>query len=126
MTELFIPIASATEIELGSTKHFAAETTPIVIANIDGEFVAFASNCACLSHFSGYRRDPGETTLADGELVGSLLTCPVHGTVYDLRDGHPVKGPGEVSINTYEVKNYRGELRVATMTDSERRFWNAA
>ena len=126
MAEQFLPTATAGEIEPGSMKYFATETTPIVIANIDGEFVAFAGRCACLSHFSGYRRDAGETTLAEGELVGSLLTCPVHGTVYDLRDGHPVRGPGEVSINTYEVKNYRGERLVATMTDTERRFWNAA
>ncbi len=126
MTIQFTSIASAQDIEPGTMKQVMLEGTNVVVANVDGEFFAFGGKCICLSHFSNHRQEGGGITLADGELAGSTIACPSHGTVYDVRDGCPIKGLGEVPVNTYEVKNYRGELRIATMTDSERRFWNAA
>ena len=127
MTMQFTSIANAHDIGPGDMKQITLDGgTDVVVANIGGEFFAFAGKCTCLSHFSNKQNNSGDTTLAAGKLEGSTVTCPTHGTIYDLRNGGPVKGPGEVPVNTYEVKNYRGELRIATMTDAERRFWNAA
>ena len=126
MTMEFTSFANAGDIEPGTMKCVALEGVDVVVANVNGEFFAFGGKCTCLSHFARYQREAGNTTLADGDLNGSTVTCGVHGTAYDVRDGLSVKGPGEAPVNTYEVKNYRGELRIANMTDSERRFWNAA
>lgn len=126
MTMEYVAVARANEIEPGAMKLIEIEGNELVLANVNGDFFAFSGKCTCLSHFAGYQREAGDTTLADGALTGATVTCSVHGTVYDVRDGAPLNGPGEAAVNTYEVKNYRGELRIAKMTDSERRFWNAA
>ncbi len=51
-------------------------------------------------------------------------TCPEHSTVYNVRTGKPLRGPGEIPLNTYEVQLDRGEIRVAVMADAERHFWH--
>ena len=52
------------------------------------------------------------------------VACPLHSTVFDLRTGTPISGFGEIPLNTYEVQQQNGELRVSIMSDTERRFWN--
>lgn len=65
--------------------------------------------------------------LARGRLEGTIVTCPRHGSRFDLKDGHVVrwlKGSGLVSrlatrlkpprpLGTYNVKIERGEVFVA-------------
>ncbi|MAA79056.1 MAG: non-heme iron oxygenase ferredoxin subunit [Deltaproteobacteria bacterium] len=50
--------------------------TAIVIANVGGEFLAAANTCP---HAGG--------PLVDGELTGSILSCPYHGWGFDLKTG---------------------------------------
>jgi len=93
MTIEFTSIASAHDIAPGTMEQVTLEGTNVVVANVDGEFFAFGGKCICLSHFSHHRPEAGYISLADGELAGSRVACPVHGTVYYVRDGLPVKGP---------------------------------
>ncbi len=60
----------------------------------------------------------------DGTLEGDTVTCPEHSTVYNVRTGMPLRGPGETPLNTYEVQLDRGEIRVAVMADAEGHFWH--
>ena len=66
--------------------------------------------------------DPG--SLADGELDDERVTCPMHFTVFDVTTGRPIRGPGEIPVNTYEVRLHGGEIQIALMSDAERHFWN--
>ena len=50
--------------------------TAVVIANIGGTFFAAANTCP---HAGG--------PLVDGDLSGSVLSCPYHGWGFDLKDG---------------------------------------
>lgn len=122
----FTSIANAEDITSGSMKQITFEGTEVIVANVGGEFFVLGSKCTCISHFAGHRHHAFDNSLAEGELTGSTVTCPIHGTIYDVRDGAPVRGPGEAPVSTYEVQNHNGDLRVATMTNAERCFWNAA
>lgn len=63
-------------LSVGQVAEIIIGGTAIAIANVDGTFHACASSCP---HADG--------PLADGELNGSVLTCPYHGWDFDLRDG---------------------------------------
>jgi 3-phenylpropionate/trans-cinnamate dioxygenase ferredoxin subunit len=48
--------------------------------------------------------------LAQGKLEGTVVTCPLHGSLFDLRDGHAVrwlKGSGVLSSVTKAVEGSR-------------------
>ena len=98
----------------------------IVVANQDGSFFAFSGRCTCVSHFASHSGSEAGSFghLSEGKLEDGTVACPLHSTVFDLRTGTPISGFGEIPLNTYEVQQQNGELRVSIMSDTERRFWN--
>ncbi|HEX2754900.1 MAG TPA: Rieske 2Fe-2S domain-containing protein [Candidatus Limnocylindrales bacterium] len=42
-------------------------------------------------------------SLADGELVGPIITCPRHGSQFDVTSGSRERGPSDYPIRTYRV-----------------------
>ena len=54
----------------------------VVVARIQGQLCALSAVC---SHAGG--------PLAEGRLEGSVVTCPWHGSQFDLKDGTVLRGP---------------------------------
>ncbi len=54
----------------------------VVVARVQGQLCALSAVC---SHAGG--------PLAEGRLEGSWVTCPWHGSKFDLRDGRVLRGP---------------------------------
>jgi len=105
----------------------------VAVVNVDGAYFAFENKCTCITHFAGHVDDESSDghrhvgdfgRLTEGALNGDRVTCPMHLTVFNVRDGRPLKGPGEIPVNTYEVRLEQGNLSVALMSDAERHFWN--
>ncbi len=69
-------ICSVSEIPSGSMKGFTVNGKQILVANADGSFYAMDAVC---SHMQGY--------LPDGKILGKTVTCPVHGSQYDVTSG---------------------------------------
>lgn len=42
-------------------------------------------------------------TLSEGELAGPVITCPLHGSQFDVRTGERVRGPADREITVYPV-----------------------
>ncbi len=132
MTE-FQTVAKDTGIAPGSMHLVDLSGREVVVANVDGAHFAFDNRCTCIARFTGHidqesgdgHRHVGEFGhLVDGKLEGDTVTCSQHSTVYNVKTGRPLSGPGESSLNTYEVQLDQGEIRVAMMPDAERHFWN--
>ncbi|MFQ5410507.1 MAG: Rieske (2Fe-2S) protein, partial [Anaerolineales bacterium] len=49
-------------------------------------------------------------SLADGELNGSVITCPQHGSRFDICTGERVRGPSDYPIQKYRAVFDRDEL----------------
>lgn len=92
----FLRAARKDEIPAGSIREFQIEGKTIALANVAGKF--FAINNTCL-----HRGGP----LAEGELVGSNVTCPWHGWQYDVTNGKLVMNQA-VGVPCYPVE-VRGE-----------------
>jgi len=60
----------------GQTTEIQVENTTILLIRADGAYYAAEALCP---HMGGH--------LADGELDGFIVTCPRHGSQFDVRDG---------------------------------------
>lgn len=88
------------EIPLGQIREFQVDGKAIAIANVDGKF--FAINSVCLHHGG---------PLGEGDLNGSLVTCPWHGWQYDVITGKLAQQP-DSGVDCYPVELRENELYV--------------
>ncbi len=73
-----------------------------VIANVDGRYHALDGLC-----------EHAGAPLAAGQLDGCLLTCPLHGWIYDVTDGSIVKPPLDRRTRSYTVRVTGGMVELA-------------
>ncbi len=97
----FTKVADISEIPTGKMKMVKIKDLEILIINIGDNFYAIENRC---THRKG--------DLSKGSLEGYVLTCPVHGSKFDVTTGKNVKGPKLMFFrgNTGDLKSY--ELRV--------------
>lgn len=65
----------------------------IVVCRVKGELYALEDNC---SH--------ADTPLSEGRLRNHNLTCPLHGTSFDVRTGEHSGPPAYVGVACYRVE----------------------
>ena len=99
----FVTVAKVSEVGPGQLKHIEREDgTQICLANVDGAFYAIGGEC---THMGG--------PLGEGELSGTVVTCPWHSGEFDVTSGE-VKGPPPAKPEPrYEVRVEGDEVQVA-------------
>jgi nitrite reductase/ring-hydroxylating ferredoxin subunit len=73
----------------------------VALANVDGTVYAFGDACP-------HR----QCSLAEGTLAGTVVTCPCHGSQFDVRTGERLRGPAVRAIPVFAVREEDGEARV--------------
>ena len=110
-----VEVAGEGDIAEGAMKEVTAEGQKILVAKVGGRYYAADGGCPHMG-----------ASLASGKLEGAVVTCPRHGSQYDLTDGHMVRWaqlPGVVSaigkvmkkprgVKTYPVKTEGGKVLV--------------
>jgi 3-phenylpropionate/trans-cinnamate dioxygenase ferredoxin subunit len=99
----FVAVANTGELKNGLMKQVNVQGREILIAQVEGKYYAMDNRCL---HMGG--------NLSQGKLEGTVVTCPRHGSQFDLKDGHVVrwlKGSGLISSLT---KGIRGNKQLAT------------
>lgn len=76
-------LTQTTEIAPGQMKSFSAGGQRVLVINLNGEFQAVSELCPHLS-----------VPLSRGRLEGECLTCPGHGSQFNVRDGSVLKWIG--------------------------------
>ena len=76
----FLEVAGAAEIGDGQMHGFEIDGHELLVANVGGTFHVADARCP---HLHGH--------LVRGTLEGTVLTCPVHHSQFDLVDGHVVR-----------------------------------
>ena len=72
---------------------------PLALYHIGKQLYAIADRCP----HAGAR-------LSDGELVGSVLTCPEHGSQFDVQTGERLRGPADESPRRYPLVEEGGQV----------------
>ena len=77
----FTKVAKTSEIPVGKMKMVKIKDKEILIANVNGKFHAISNPC---THKGG--------SLSEGSLVGNIVTCPLHGSTFDVTTGKSIIG----------------------------------
>ncbi|MBI4542834.1 MAG: non-heme iron oxygenase ferredoxin subunit [Gemmatimonadetes bacterium] len=87
-----IRVASVGEIPPGACRHVDAAGRAVALFNVDGTIYAIGGEC---THKGGF--------LGEGELDGSVVTCPLHGAQFDVTTGRVVGPPASTPVPAYRV-----------------------
>ena len=85
-------IGLAKDVPPGTMKGFKAGETKVMIANIGGKFSAIGDRCPHRG-----------CAISKGRLEGEVVTCPCHGSRFNVKTGAVVKGPAEQPTPVYPV-----------------------
>jgi 3-phenylpropionate/trans-cinnamate dioxygenase ferredoxin component len=96
----FVKAAAAADVKPGTATCVEVNGKPIALFNVDGTFYATDNTCA---HLGG--------PLGEGELEGTVITCPWHNWQYDVRTGESITD--DLKVDTYQVKVEGGDVLVA-------------
>ena len=80
---------------------FPVSGSRIAIAKVGDTFYAFGDTC---THQG--------CSLAQGQLDGTTVTCPCHGSEFDVTTGEVVRGPAGEPVRSYPVRIEDGMVRV--------------
>ncbi|HET9770364.1 MAG TPA: Rieske 2Fe-2S domain-containing protein [Acidimicrobiia bacterium] len=72
---------------------------PLAVYQINSRFSACADRCPHAG-----------ATLSEGELDGPVVTCPRHGSQFDVTTGQRLRGPADTDIATYATVADGGQL----------------
>ena len=96
----FTKAAKVGDIEPGKIGEIQVDGKPVALANVGGKFCAINGECI---HEGG--------PLGEGDLSGTVVTCPWHAWQFDVTTGKVVGNPS-IGVKTYPVEVRGGEIFV--------------
>ena len=85
-------VGNVNDFAPGLGKLVEAEGNQIALFNVDGTLYAINDVC---SHAGG--------PLSEGALAGYIVTCPNHGSTFDVRTGQNIGPPARTPVASYKV-----------------------
>jgi nitrite reductase/ring-hydroxylating ferredoxin subunit len=85
----------------GGLRRIQVSGRAVCVGRVPDGWVAFDDTC---TH--------EECSLADGDLVKTVVTCPCHFADFDIRTGAVLAPPATVPINVYPVRVQGNDLQV--------------
>jgi nitrite reductase/ring-hydroxylating ferredoxin subunit len=98
----FVDVGAA-DLKPGQMKQVDVNGIEVAIANVGGTCYAFGNICP---HGSG--------PLAEGELEGTIVTCPWHQSRFDVTTGEVVDGYADEPVPTFPVRIEDDRILVET------------
>jgi nitrite reductase/ring-hydroxylating ferredoxin subunit len=90
---MLVRIGSATDVADGQMRVFDVAGTTVNVSNTGGRLHAFDDTC---THAG--------CSLAEGELDGTTVTCPCHGSQFDVGSGAVLRGPAKEPVRSRIVR----------------------
>ena len=96
-------VAAVEELPEGAAAAVYFRGDQVALFNVEGRIYALGNRC---SHANG--------PLMEGAVEGGCVTCPYHGSRFDLASGRPQSGPAVKPVPTYQVKVEDGAVFLAS------------
>ena len=94
----------ADELKAGQIKLVQFNGRNVAVYNVDGTLYATQDEC---THEDG--------PLSEGDLAGPVVSCPWHGSCFDVRTGQVTCGPATEPVKTYPVTVTDGVASIGTL-----------
>lgn len=98
----FAPVLELTELPLGAMRACTVAGRELLICHTPAGLFALDNIC---TH--------AEARLCEGRLRATRLVCPLHGAVFDVRDGRVLAPPAECPLPTHALRVRDGVIEVA-------------
>ncbi len=98
----FVKVAQQGELAPGQVKAVAVNGVQIALCNVDGVYYAIDDTCPHRS-----------ASLAEGDLIGKEITCPLHGAIFDVTTGEVLEGPAGENLSCYSVRVSGSDVEIA-------------
>ncbi len=98
----WVRVADLAEVPVGATRLVYFQGEQVALFNVDGQLYAIGNRC---SHANG--------PLAEGQVEGTVVTCPWHNSQFDLVSGKPLRAPASKAVPAYQVKVDDGSIFLA-------------
>lgn len=85
-------VCNLTMVPVGNMKQFYVGESEILVVNFGSQVFCLAGRC---THAGA--------PLAEGTLNGDVLTCPWHGSQFNVTNGSVVHGPAEKPLRVYSA-----------------------
>lgn len=86
-------VAGVKAPELGKAIRVTVDGAEVAVFNVGGHLFGVGAKC---THVGG--------PLDQGPVSGTTVTCPWHGSQFDLRTGAVVRGPAARPLKSYRVR----------------------
>jgi len=86
-------IGSSGDVVAGQMRAFDVAGTKMTVARANGHLYAFDDTCTHLG-----------CSLAKGKLEGTTVTCPCHGSQFDVTSGAVLRGPAQRPVRSRVVQ----------------------
>jgi nitrite reductase/ring-hydroxylating ferredoxin subunit len=96
-----VKVAETKDVPPGTAKAVEAEGRKIALVHSAGAYYAIDDTCA-------HRGGP----LSEGEVEGTVVTCPWHGASYDITTGSVLGGPAPRGVASYKVRIDGNDVKV--------------
>jgi 3-phenylpropionate/trans-cinnamate dioxygenase ferredoxin component len=101
----FTEIGKTTDVAAGMMKGVRVNGKDILIALIDGNYYAAAGHCPNM-----------KAILAKGKLNGTIVSCPLHGSQFDLKTGKAVRWVTGLGFMSF-IGRLMSSLGIASKTE---------
>ena len=88
-----VKVGQVDEVPAGAGKVVQAGKTELALFNVGGTFYVLDNRC---THMGG--------PLGEGKVEGNQVTCPWHGSVFNITTGAVVRPPARRPVATYPVR----------------------
>jgi 3-phenylpropionate/trans-cinnamate dioxygenase ferredoxin subunit len=97
----FVRVARTDEIGPGEARLVEVKGRQIALFNVDGEYFAIDNMC---TH--------EEASLAEGEVSGHEVSCPLHGAKFDIRTGEVLGPPAYDDVARFDVRVLGNDIEI--------------
>ena len=96
-----VRVGSSKDVKAGEMRAFEVAGTTVTVASAGEHLYAFDDACTHMG-----------CSLADGELAGTVVTCPCHGSQFDVTSGAVLRGPAKTPVRSHAVTVQGDDLLV--------------
>lgn len=97
----FTTVAKSQDVVEGEMAVFEVGGQRVAVAKVEGSLHAFGDTC---TH--------QQCSLASGELEGKTVTCPCHGSQFDVTSGAVLNPPATEAVPVFPVQVEGDEIKV--------------
>ena len=99
--QVSVRVASAQDVKPGEMHVFDVAGTNVNVTSTGDHLYAFDDTCTHMG-----------CSLAEGQLAGTVVTCPCHGSRFDVTSGAVIRGPAQRPVRSRAVQVRGDDLLV--------------